>query len=87
MITGSLKLSVGVASSSDLLEIEGHLLKDLVPVGQSARRSVGFSEWTVVIGRTRFDTIPSVLDPTLFKWNTVAQIVTSRDSTEMLTDR
>jgi len=40
-------------------------LKDRDQVGQSASRSVGFSKWTVLIGRTGFDTIPSIPDPTL----------------------
>jgi len=42
-----------------------YLLKDGYPVGQSASRSVGFSKWTVLIGRTGFGTIPSIPDPTL----------------------
>jgi len=42
-----------------------YLLMDRDPVGQSASRSVGFSKWTVLIGRTGFDAISSVPDPTL----------------------
>ena len=42
-----------------------YLLKDRDRVGQSASRSVGFSKWTVLIGRTGFDTISSIPDPTL----------------------
>jgi hypothetical protein len=42
-----------------------YLLKDRDQVGQSASRSVGFSKWTVLIGRTGFDTISSLPDPTL----------------------
>jgi hypothetical protein len=41
------------------------LLKDGDPVGLSASRSVGFQKCTVLIGRTGFDTIPSMPDPTL----------------------
>jgi len=40
-------------------------LKDRDPVGLSASRSVGLSKWTVLIGRTGFDTISSIPDPTL----------------------
>ena len=35
------------------------------PVGLSAGRSVGFPNWTVLIGRKGFDTICSIPDPTL----------------------
>jgi len=42
-----------------------YLLKDRDPVGLPASRSVGFSKWTVLIGRTGFDTITSVPDQTL----------------------
>ena len=42
-----------------------YLLKDRDTVGLSASRSVGFPKWTVLIGRTGFDTIPSMPDPTL----------------------
>ena len=38
---------------------------DRDPVRQSASRSVGFSKWTVLIGRTGFDAISSIPDPTL----------------------
>ena len=41
------------------------LLKDCDPVGLSASRSVGFSIWTVLIGRTVFNTMLTVPDPTL----------------------
>jgi len=41
-----------------------YLPKDRDQVGQSARRSVGFSDWTVLIGRTGFDTISWLPDPT-----------------------
>jgi hypothetical protein len=42
-----------------------YLLKDRDAVGLSASRSVGFSKWTVLIGRTGFDTTSSIPDPTL----------------------
>ena len=42
-----------------------YLLNDRDQVGQSANRTVGFSKWTVLIGRTGFDTISSIPDPTL----------------------
>ena len=42
-----------------------YLLKDRDPVGQSASRSVGFSKYKVLIGRTTSDTIYSIPDPTL----------------------
>ena len=35
-----------------------YLLTDRDQVGQSASRSVGFSKWTVLIGRSGFDTRP-----------------------------
>jgi hypothetical protein len=40
-------------------------LKDCNPAGPSASRSVGFTKWIVLIGRTGFDTMPSIPDPTL----------------------
>jgi hypothetical protein len=44
-------------------------LKDRDPVGLSPSRSAGFSNWTVLMGmgmgRTAFDTISSIPDPTL----------------------
>jgi hypothetical protein len=42
-----------------------YLLKDGDPVGLSAGRSVFFSEWTVLIGRTGFETVFPIPDPTL----------------------
>ena len=42
-----------------------YLLKDGDPVGLSASRSAGFPNWTVLIGRTGFDDISSLPDPTL----------------------
>jgi len=42
-----------------------YLLKDRDLVGLSVSRSVEFSKWAVLIGRTGFDTIPSIPDPTL----------------------
>jgi hypothetical protein len=42
-----------------------YLLKDLDPVGLSLSRLAELPKWTVVIGRTGFDTIPSIPDPTL----------------------
>ena len=42
-----------------------YLPKDCDPVGLSVSRSVGFSKWAVVIGRTGFGTISSIPDPTL----------------------
>ena len=42
-----------------------YLLRDHEPAGLSASRSVGFPKWTFLIGRTGFDTIPSIPDPTL----------------------
>jgi hypothetical protein len=61
-----LKLSVGVPFQGTLISSESmvYLLKDRDQVGQSASRSVGFSKWTVLIGRTGFDTISSIPDPT-----------------------
>ena len=61
-----LKLSVGVPIGTlRSSKSRVYLLKDIDPVGQSASRSVGFSKWTVLIGRTGFDTISSIPDPTL----------------------
>jgi len=54
-------LHVTLISSKSMV----YLLKDHDPVGLSANRSVGFPKCTVLIGRTGFDTIPSVPDPTL----------------------
>ena len=42
-----------------------YLLQDREPVVLSASRSVGFSKWTVLIGRMGFNIIPSIPDPTL----------------------
>jgi hypothetical protein len=42
-----------------------YLLKYRDQVGQSASRSVGLSQSTVLIGRTRFGTMSSIPDPTL----------------------
>jgi len=42
-----------------------YLIKDRNPVGPSASRSVVFWKWTALIGRTVFDTIPSIPNPTL----------------------
>jgi len=42
-----------------------YLLKGRDPVGLSASRSAEFSKWTVLIGRTGFDTMASIPDPTL----------------------
>ena len=66
--TATLTLRVGVMRNSVTLISSNprvYVLKDRDPVGHSASRSVGFSKWTVSIGRTGFDTIPSILDPTL----------------------
>ena len=62
---GWFKLSVGVTCHPYLLDSRVYLLKDGNPVGLSASRSVRFSEWTVLIGRTGFGTIPSISDPTM----------------------
>jgi hypothetical protein len=40
-------------------------LKHSAQVGLSATQSVGLLKWTVLIGQTGFDTIPSIPDPTL----------------------
>ena len=40
-------------------------LKDCDPFGLSVSRSVGFPKMTVLIGRTGFDTMYSIPDPTL----------------------
>jgi hypothetical protein len=42
-----------------------YLLKDRDPVGPSASRSIGISKWTVLIGRTGFDTVSSITNLTL----------------------
>ena len=50
------KLSVGVTRNAYLLEIEGLFTQGSRP-GRTFGESVGgFSKWTVLIGRTGFDT-------------------------------
>ena len=65
LITTELKLSVGVTGHAYLLEIEGLFTQGSRP-GRTFGDSVGgSSKWTVLIGRTGFDTIPSIPEPTL----------------------
>jgi len=42
-----------------------YILKNHDPVGLSPIRSAGILLWSVLIGRTEFDTITSIPDPTL----------------------
>ena len=51
-----------------------YLLMNRDPVGQSASRSVGFYKWTVLIGRTGFDAISSIPDPTLSLMTTLRRV-------------
>jgi len=52
-------------SLNSLSESRVYLLVNLNPVGPSASLSVGFLKWTVLIGRTGFDTIYSTPSPTV----------------------
>ena len=64
MSVSFVKLSVGVPRNAVSSKSRVYLLKDGDPVGCSARRSVGLSKRTVHIGRTGFNTISSLPDPT-----------------------
>ena len=59
------KLSVGVTRYADLIGIEGLFTQGSQPRQTFGESVDGFSKWTVLIGRTGFDTIPSIPDPTL----------------------
>ena len=54
-------LLVTLRSSKPMVYLQG----DRNPVGLSANRPVGCLEWTVLIGRTGFDNMYSIPDPTL----------------------
>ena len=61
MLNSVSALPVTLISSKPMV----YLLKDHDPVGLSATRSVGFSKWAVLIGRTGLDTISSIPNSTL----------------------
>jgi hypothetical protein len=70
-----LKLSVGVKCHPYLFEIEGQFTQGWRP-GRTLGESVGgISKWTVLIGRTGFNTIASLPDPTL---NSMQPVYTQR---------
>jgi hypothetical protein len=63
-----------------------NLLKDRHPVGLLASRWVGFSIWTVLMGRTGFNTMLSVPDPTLIL-TAVVYLAPLHYSTALLSDQ